>query len=284
MAEQPHWSPFEAAEDWEWFRAEVDGILARMGEEHKWREGFIEIRRGGWPHTFGIVPIGKELLERVDRDDWPAELDRRVREGVSAVESRDAVPEWETVKRQLYFRIRPLTEAPRSHMVVGKQMADDLIALVVIDDGKRIRTLDGAYVEAWGSDLAEISDLAKANLHAAPDLHREDLTHESGAKVTIMSTPMTTHGASQALWPAQWLGELGEHGALIAVPNRQICLLHRIEDASTGAVLDWARNWVDARVRAAGAISPHFYWWRSDTEVVRLPDERFDAVLASLPR
>ena len=281
MAGQPHWSPFEEADDWEWFHAEVDGILTRMGEQHRWREGFIEIRRGGWPHTLGIVAIGKELRERVDRDAWPTELDRRVRDGVAAVEDRDAVPPWEVARTQLYFRIRRLVEAPRTHIVVGRQMADDLIALVVIDDGKRVRTLDGAYVEAWGSSLEEVHDLAKANTIAAPDLTREDFTNQDGATLTIMSTPRTTYGATQALWPAHWLGELGEHGALVAVPNRQICALHRIGDGPTADVLDWARGWVDARTRAAGALSTSFYWWRGETDVVRLPDDRFDAVLAS---
>jgi hypothetical protein len=284
VAEQPHWSPFAAAEDWEWFEAEVDGILGRMGEDHRWREGFIEIRRGGWPHTLGIVPIGKDLHERIDRDAWPTELDRRIRDAIAAVEDRDAVPTWDVVQSQLYFRIRPLTEAPRSHMVVGKQVADDLIALIVIDDGKRVRTLDGAYVEAWGSGLKEVHDLAKANTLAAPDLVREDFTHTGGAQLTIMSTPLTTYGAAQVLWPEHWVGELGEHGALVAVPNRQICALHRIGDGPTADVLEWARDWIDAKTRVGGAISPHFYWWRSETDVVRLPDDRFAAVLGARER
>jgi hypothetical protein len=62
------------------------------------------------------------------------------------------------------------------------------------------------------------------------------------------------------------------HGALVAVPNRHVLVVHPIASVEAVRALNAMIILADRLYREGpGAIVPHVYWWRSGEPPMRIP-------------
>lgn len=270
----PHWAPFTAVDDWAWFRAETSKLLDHVGLDHRWRDGFVEVVLDAWPQKLGVVTIARELHEKVPRDRWPAFLAEQVRSQVEALREREALPPWEQAQRWLRVRLRRREDLPQSHLFLAEEFGDELAVVMVLDDGRRTRTIKPEDVERWGAGVGDVVRIASEHTLAEP-VDATQYTHKSGALGVVLAAPKNVYGATHAVWP-QTRVPVGERGALVAVPNRHVCFLHALTGEHVPDVLGWIEPWIAARHQNTGPLSPHVHWWRPG-RIVRLPHPEFDA-------
>src|SRR6185436_11145305 len=81
---------------------------------------------------------------------------------------------------------------------------------------------------------------------------------------------------ANALQLEKLLGPIGEHGALVALPHRQMLIVHKIKGDNHPEIVPPMEKMTEELHREGpGSLSPDLYWY-VDHAFVKLPDPRFD--------
>jgi hypothetical protein len=267
----PEWASFLTPEEWQAFVAEVRRALDGVGLPYRLDpDGFVQFE--GSPGQAGLVNLA-QMCHASDRADWP-ELVRTHFRQLLAAEARDT----ETLGADealplLRLRLWPREQVPEGLDLVARPFADDLLAALVLDLPETVASVKPEQAERWGPTEDELFERAAAQTRADPDLEVARFEDEPGAAV-VWAESESFFAASRALWPEDLLGAPpGEHGALLAVPNRHLAGAHAIEDLRVVGVIQTMLGFAARRYQEGpGSISPHLYWWRAGS-VVRLPAE-----------
>lgn len=170
-----------------------------------------------------------------------------------------------------------------------EMIALDLPDSVVVYNDERAAALGGHdQLRAWGLD----------SLRREPVERHEVLELPDGARFHVLLGGSVYTASKALLMPglaAEVAGEeVGRHGWLLSVPNRQQVVWHLVRDASVIPTLPAMAGFAAAGFSdSPGPLSPHVYWWNGhgyqqltryddDGNATIVVDAEFQAVLEEL--
>lgn len=132
--------------------------------------------------------------------------------------------------------------------------------MLALDLPTTVRSLANDELHELGMDERAAWELAMRNTREDPEpLVPETLETNEGAFLALEG------GSFFVASRVRWLDELidvGEHGAVVAVPNRHLILAHPIEDLSVVGVISTMVVAAAASFRdGPGSVCPLIYWW-----------------------
>lgn len=266
---RPAWAaPLFDAEGWDAFRGEVEAAVGRLGLRARIDDEQGVLRVEGSEGQYGLGNLAQQCASE-ERDAWAELAESHFRQLIAA-EARDtdelaadeALP-------LLRLRVWAAGDLPDAAELVARPLADDLRVVLSLDLPESVATVHPDAVAEWGLKENELFDRA-AEQTRREEVEVERRSTEEGAEI-VFCVGDSFFAASHALWPGTVLGDLGEAGALIALPNRHLAVFHAITDMRVVEVTSTLAPFLAARYdEGPGSISPHLYWWR-DGETVRLP-------------
>jgi hypothetical protein len=177
--------------------------------------------------------------------------------------------------------------------IVSRPFTADVVAIVVADLPDTIQVLRRSDLEASELDEEEVWDEAWGQTRLSGRPEHDEVSETSGAPIrSMLGSNFFT--ASLVRYLPDLVGEIGEQGALVAIPRRHTILAHVITDARVAYAVNTMVPWtVRLFDEGPGSISRGVYWWREgslellpatlehNTIEFRPPSE-FDAMIARM--
>ncbi|MEO6063175.1 MAG: hypothetical protein ABIQ99_14670 [Thermoflexales bacterium] len=248
--------------------------------------------------AFGLLNLA-QVCRQADRDAW-RDVVRAHFDTVFAVSDGDSVlrvdvHHFESCRDMLRARLYPLDITRQSDELVSRPGPPGTLEVLVLDLPTSVRTVSRHEADAWPANDETLFEVARANLIAAGALPVTAVEIERGVQLkVIMGDPY--YAASHALFLDRYLACDLPHGALVAIPKRDVVLLHEIRTiAAVEAVTALLRITVGMHRDGPGSLSQAVYWahddvfdelpYRIEGETLRFtPPDAFLAVLESLTR
>lgn len=254
----PAWAGFSTPEQFAAFTGAVDSALAARGVDGTIGDGFVQIAGPGGSRVLGLVELAQQC-HAAPQDQWAGVADRHFAAILDApgpapaLSAQDALA---VLKVRLCARADLAQDAP----AVTRPVAEDLLAVLVLDRPGAVTGVDPADAEGWGQPIDALWERAQANTRADEDLRRSQTELPGGVHVTIAMSD-SPFAATGALWPEQAVGALGPAGALVAVPNCHTLAVHAITHLG---VVEGMRHLVPLIARrhaeGPGSVSDQLYW------------------------
>jgi hypothetical protein len=201
------------------------------------------------------------------RGGWADVVDQHVDRVLAGMDAPDPFEGLtpEAARPRIYARIYEragipdLTGFPHREFAPGlvEMIALDLPDSVMVFNDERVKALGGYdQLRAWGME----------SLRREPVERHEVLDLPDGARFHVLLGG-SVHTASRALlmpWLAAEVAgeEVGRHGWLLSVPNRQQVVWHLVRDVSVIPTLQAMAGFAAAGFGdSPGPLSPHVYWW-----------------------
>ncbi len=167
-----------------------------------------------------------------------------------------------------YVRVRLYTNAfvaESKAKVISRQITPDLQALVVYDLGPAAASMSPEHAQLWNLSSEEVFRIAMENTNKLPwSRGRFELDH--GEAFALMDTE--GYGTVQVLELEKHLPRL-EHGAVVAMPVRQILICYPIEPSTLmNALTELTLRVDDIYTDPPGGeedshrLSTDLFWWR----------------------
>lgn len=240
--------------------------LAVRDVAQKLNAGILRYDRAGEVQLSGMWLAGtvdlrnvRQLCLQVPREEWTGVVWEHLA-GLGSVQARPRAPrDFDETRPLLRARLYGEAEFLLSD-VAARPVAPGVVeALVVADEGV-IATVARSVADGWPEPLEDLLALGRDQVRAEGPVEPR-LVDVDGAVLTALEAASfftTTH--------VFWLDEytaLPPDGALVALPNRHLLLVHPLRDAT---VLDAAEAMLVNAHRfheeGPGSLSPHLYWWR----------------------
>jgi hypothetical protein len=174
---------------------------------------------------------------------------------------------------------------------ISQTIAEGVDAVLCVDLPTAVSNLQPEQAIATGRATPDLWELAIAQVDDGLAVREE----EFGDGVTAFFGE-SFFVASRVLDLERFAGPVAEHGALVAIPQRHMLVVHQIRTAQALAALNVMVAAADHFYRRGpGSIVPHVYWWRHDRCLLRIPaairddhhyvapPDEFVAVLNALP-
>jgi hypothetical protein len=130
-----------------------------------------------------------------------------------------------------------------------------------------VSNLQPEQAVATGKTMPELWALAILQIDDGQPVREDDL----GDGVTAFFGD-SFFVASRVLDLERFAGEVPVHGALVAIPQRHLLLVHRIETTRALKALNGMVGAADHFYRQGpGSIVPHVFWWRHGSALLRIP-------------
>lgn len=266
--EVPAWANFFSAEQYASFMATVDAELDARGVRRATGDGFVQLREEQDERVLGLSNLAQTCLGLA-----PGAWEEAVASHFGKLLDTPSEPPHLSAAEALpLLRIRlwARDDIPAETAVLSRPVADDLLAVIVLDLPDSIVNVRPQDAGEWGAPTPSLWERARANTQADADLERSPLVLPGEVEVTFG----LSHGlfaASAALWPDLLVGPLGPAGALVAVPNRHTVAVHPIVHLG---VLEGMRHLVPLIARqhkeGPGSLSDQLYW-STGGELTRIP-------------
>jgi hypothetical protein len=142
-----------------------------------------------------------------------------------------------------------------------RDVADGLRAVVCLDLPDRIQAIEAGDVDRWERPAAELFALAEHNVRSEPGAF-ERREHDLGEGVRLTSFSSDSFfGATRVLWPGDLEKEIGEHGAVVAVPTRHTVLVYPIRGAGVRRAANGTLRFAGLiHDEGPGSLSRDIYW------------------------
>lgn len=273
----PEWAPFFTADTYRAFLAQVDAALHERGITFRRGEGFVEAETELGPRTWGLANLA-QLCNATTQDNWPevigehVEKLRRTDEAGNDLVAEQALP-------LLRLRLWRRDDLPAGVPLLGRPVADDLVAAIVVDLPESLASVRPEDATRWGLTEGALLDRAEQQTreHTAAELER--LSEPDGTEIVFILSP-ESFGASLALWPED-LVEVGAAGAVVGFPNRHVAVVHPLRSRPSADVLERIAAWTRrAFVEGPGSISDDLYRWQ-DGWITRLEGGAVDALTSA---
>ena len=248
--------------------------------------------------AFGLLNLA-QVCRQADRDAW-RDVVRAHFDTVFAASNGDSalrvdVHHLESCRDMLRARLYPLDITRQSDELVSRPGPPGTLEVLVLDLPTSVRTVSRHEADAWGVTDTALFEMARGNLMLAGALPVTAVEIERGVQLkVIMGDPY--YAASHALFLDRYLACDLPHGALVAIPKRDVVLLHEIRTvAAVEAVTALLRITIGMHRDGPGSLSQAVYWahddvfdelpYRIEGETLRFtPPDAFLAVLESLTR
>jgi hypothetical protein len=270
----PEWADYMTPDAYRAFLSSVGAALAGRGIAHRWGDGFVEVETELGPRTWGLANLA-QLCHAAPAAEWDAITDDHVdkllrtdRAG-SDLAAEQALP-------LLRLRLWRRTDLPPGVPLLGRGVADDLVAAIVVDLPESLASVRPEDARRWGLSESELLDRAERQTREQTDAELERLTEDGGIEVVFILSPQS-FGASLALFPDE-LTDVGDAGAVVGFPNRHVAVVHPLRGAVDADVVQRIATWTRQAYREGpGSISEDLYHWR-DGLLTRLPDPAHEAL------
>ena len=175
------------------------------------------------------------------------------------------------------LKVRLISEAQLDTTVevVARRAAEDLLLVLTADLPDRI--------ESVGSEYDDDELFAEALVRTRAETGLELTRHAVAGSELLMLSGESYFTATHVLWAGEFDPPEGEHGTLVAVPNRQVVFAHPINDRAVvpmlTPMLELARR--SQTAGGPGAISSNLYWLRAGALQRIVLDETEDEIVIS---
>ncbi|MGQ9902983.1 MAG: hypothetical protein ACUVRU_01345, partial [Anaerolineae bacterium] len=186
------------------------------------------------------------------------------------------------VRDRLRARLYPADIITHTSEIVQRAGPEGTLEALALDLPTTVRTVSRAEAEVWRLDPEDLLDIGRRNLRAAGRLTETALSLEQGARLKALGGD-PYYAASHALFLDDYLPDNLPHGALVAIPRRDIVLLHEIRDMSMVEVMNAMLQLIIPMYHdGPGSLSPYMYW-RRDGAFTVIPYEVDDDTLTLMP-
>ena len=259
---------FFSAKEWNRFVEVVEKGLTKHGLTFG-RDGTSVVVSGPDTQTLGLTNLA-QVCHGEPPGRWPGLVDEFLGALGAAAEAEELRASFDSARSYLKLRLYPDDYAAGVDVeLVARPFAESVIAVAALDLPTSVQTITTDDVARWGVPVDEVLAVALANTRGEGPTDRDSAEVADGVVIDVLfgDSFFTTTAVA-------WLGELveiGERGALVAIPHRHMILVHPIHGAgavqAVGHVIAMARRFY---VEGPGSLSQHLYWWR-DGELVWQP-------------
>ena len=255
----PDWASYFTPESFRAFCEHVDAALTERGLPYRWGDGFVEADTELGPRTWGLSNLA-QLCNAAPRHRWPEVVADHV-DKVQRTDSAGGDLAAEQALPLLRLRLWRRDDLPAGVPLLGRPVADDLVAAIVVDLPESLASVRPEDANRWGMTEGELLDRAERQTREQTAAEVERLSEEDGTEIVFVLSA-ESFGASLALWPDE-LVEVGDEGAIVAFPNRHVAGVHPLGGPSSDDLVErlsaWARR---AFIEGPGSISDDLYRWR----------------------
>lgn len=285
----PPWAGFFTAEEYARFVALVAPALAARGlpsDTSAIRAGVVPARIGSQESALGLGPIARRC-HALPATEWAAALEEHLARALESHEETIARLAGDFEAARACLRVQLMAERMRradwEEGLNFRAFAPGVLAVLNYDLPTIVHTVPAADVRAWGRPLPELMEIAIHNVRAEAVAPERETIEVAGVRLEQLSGD-SYFVCSHALWLREHAPEIGERGALVAVPSRHTVLFTPIGDASALRAID-VLSQLAQRLYATmpGPVSSEVLWARGDT-AERIPVIRSeDAVQVLVP-
>lgn len=203
------------------------------------------------------------------------------------------VERFERVAPLLRVRLYPVDVLSQTVETVHRLGPDGTLEVLVLDLPTTVRTIARSEAARWGLAQAELFEIGRRNLRAKHTLHQRRVSVSPGVELRVFAGD-PYYAASFALLPELWLPRAAPHGALVAIPRRDVLLTHLIRNIGVlDAVEVMLRITIHLHADGPGSLVPYLYWYHQgefvllpyqiESEVAQLePPQAFDRLIGAL--
>lgn len=299
----PAWASMFVPEEWAWFVAILAADLERRGLEHRIDADtgsvHVDVPGASSPHVLGLQNLAQICRGR-SREGWGDAVHRHfdvafdTKDGATA----EALAEdWDLARAAVKLRLRREDQLPDVPLVTW-HVADGLVAVLDFDLPDTVISVRRPDRDKWPVNDEDLYEAALENVRREGLLVSKKIDVGAATSVYVLEGADTFFAASHALFLEDYLMNAslgaggsfqGEHGAVIAIPQRHVVIYHPIDDLRVvGAIQKMLVTAADMFADGPGSISPDLYWLppdehEADALLVRLPCERTDDALRFMP-
>ena len=258
--EQPVDFEFMDSVDWLEFHCEVHDVVAELDlAVSRVDPGVLRLADGRALSLF-------ELAQRchiLSRDAWRELITLHLR--TMTAHLGDIIEAYSTF--DVRIRLAPDTPADAETFAYlgARPFAEGVVALLAVEVANAVRCLNIDDVASLGVDVDELwaSALAQTESFEHPDeLHEIDLGDARFVHI-FGQRPFTASMIGVVDELISGCAEIGEFGAIVALPLRHSILVHPIHDVSIeAAIAGLVPITRQLYKQGPGSVSPHLYWWR----------------------
>lgn len=243
-------------------------------------------RDGPLPNSaFGLRTL-VQMCRQSDRDAW-RDIIRAHFDTVFSVADTDSalrldIADFEAIRDRLRARLYPEDILGQTDEIVGRPGPPGTLEAVVVDLPTCVRTISHREAALWPISAEALHAVARENLLAGGLLPVSSAEVERGVHLKVIQGD-PYYAASHALWLDRYLAGSLPHGALVAIPRRDITLFHEVRSLSAiEAVTALLRIAIAMHRDGPGSLTPNVYWWRTG-EFAPLPYELEEGTLRFSP-
>lgn len=229
-------------------------------------QGELSIKLGEYPHTLSMLPLIQQGAN-LDQQGQQTLIQEYISSLASAYHDQQLLTnaEFSTVRKYLTLRLFPeaaIDDADRKQWIVRSDI-EDIAVCVALDLPNGFATVERKQLLRWKMSEAEIFQIAKENSQKRPyEVHQQSL--EGSAELIALGGGDYAANATFVL--DQIVPEhIGQHGAVVAVPHRDMVLLQNLGEEKLADYQTFIRQLhgfvLDQYNQHVAPVSPHFYWY-----------------------
>jgi hypothetical protein len=212
---------------------------------------------GGERLTAGLDNVA-HMIVRAPSEQWRGVVSEHLQTLISHAGQRPPA-DFEEAAPGLRIRLFPDDTAGLETFATAA-LAPGIVQVLAYDLPDVALLINNSTLRQWGVGFDVALLRAAANTRHEPHDSQQVPMGETVSLTVIEGESVYT--ASHLLWLGD-VAEVGEHGALVVVPNRHLMVTHSIAGADAArAVAGLIGIAHDAYARGPGAISWQLYWWR----------------------
>ncbi|MCS7060006.1 MAG: hypothetical protein RMN25_02470 [Anaerolineae bacterium] len=250
-------------------------------------KGVIRTQNGplAFNGTLGLQNIA-QACRQADRDQW-RDLITAHFDSIFQVSGNDSAlyidpSDFEHIKHLLRARLYPVDILNHAVDVVHRPGPEGTIEALVLDLPTTVRTVSQSETQGWSLSVSEALDFGRENLRRSSALTQGILSLDRGAHLKVFSGDHF-YAATHALFLDRYLPSDLPHGALVAIPRRDVLIVHDIHNMGVmEAAIPMLELIVSIHREGPGSLSPYLYWWRNGYFTV-LPYEIDEDILTLAP-
>lgn len=250
-------------------------------------EGIIKPSLDAIPYssTLGLQNLA-QICQRADRDAWHDLISAHF-DSIFEAEGDDnaltvAMDDFASIRGRLRARIYPVDVVNHATEVVHRSGPEGTLEVLAIDLPTSVRTVSESEIKTWGVDASDLFLIGRRNLRSMGSLSSNVIQLEKGIVVTVY-TGDAFYTASHVLLLDDYLPQECPHGVLVAVPKRDVMMIHPVRSVGAmEAAVGMLQVVIAMHHDGPGSISPFLYWY-IDSEFITLPYELESKSLRFLP-
>ncbi|HLP96431.1 MAG TPA: hypothetical protein VK168_20460 [Saprospiraceae bacterium] len=268
LPQVPSWASWFTPEEFQHFQETVNRYFQTQNLGLTWGDGVIEIEN----EQFGYKQLGMVNLaqscKQSDLRQYPAivtdhfETLKKARQ--FEVQFKEDVVDFEKIKHYLGVRLYPDSQAQRlgQEHVMGKNLSDDIYAMLVFDLPHSIMNVQPAQAENWGKSLDELFDTGLENIRKNYPVKP---SQETFADFNIWFFNSDHFFTPNVVFDLENMPQvLGKQGALVGIPHRHSVIVYPIDSIK---VIEAINKLIPAiygmNEEGPGSISSQIFWYKA---------------------